>query len=145
MHNYNPNLWGSSAWTFLMYIGMAYPDNPTDVDKEYMKLFLRSMGNVLPCEKCRVNFSNHLLKLPLNDYVLSNRYNLLDWLATINNQIRMNNGETSMNNDDIIDKYITPKSYIQGLCSYTFTISLICIIILLFILSIYVVYYNKSR
>ena len=46
MHNYNPKLWGPSAWTFLMYIAMAYPDNPSNGEKEYMKLFLKSMGNV---------------------------------------------------------------------------------------------------
>lgn len=107
MHNYNPKLWGPSAWTFLMYIAMAYPDNPSNGEKEYMKLFLKSMGNVLPCEKCRVNFSNHQVSLPLDDNVLRNRTNLLNWIATINNQVRINNNEAKMNLQDIIKKYIS--------------------------------------
>lgn len=143
MHNYNPKLWGSSSWTFLMYIAMAYPDNPTDSDKEYMKIFLRSMGNVLPCEKCRVNFSNHQLRLPLNDAVLNDRYSLLNWLATINNQIRINNGEHEMNINDIIDKYINPKSCENSSNNYLYMLSFICMVIILICVLTYVLYRSR--
>lgn len=146
MHNYNPKLWGSSAWTFLMYIAMAYPDNPTNNDKEHMKLFLRSMGNVLPCEKCRVNFSHHQLKLPLNENVLNSRINLLNWMATVNNQVRINNNEAEMDIQDIIKKYIS-KDIAQTDHTYypknIYIFAYLCIIVLVLFIAIYV--FTKSR
>ena len=33
-------IWGPHAWIFLHSITMAYPENPTDNDKKYMKIFL---------------------------------------------------------------------------------------------------------
>ena len=29
----NPEIWGPPAWMFLHSISLAYPKNPTDVDK----------------------------------------------------------------------------------------------------------------
>lgn len=144
MHNYNPKLWGSSAWTFLMYIAMAYPDNPTNNDREQMKLFLRSMGNVLPCEKCRINFSNHQLELPLNENVLNNRINLLNWMATINNQVRVNNNEPQMDIQEIIKKYIDKNNMQSTNNDYSiYLFAFLCIIV--FVTCIFLFMMIKSR
>lgn len=45
--------WGPAGWTFLHCAGFAYPDAPTLDDRRRMYAFLRSVGPVLPCRRCR--------------------------------------------------------------------------------------------
>jgi hypothetical protein len=67
MNNINPSLWGACFWKAMHYITISYPDNPRERDKEHMGQFFRSVGNILPCEKCRVHFAQNLIKYPLTD------------------------------------------------------------------------------
>jgi len=78
--SYNPKLWGQHAWNFLYYIAFSYPDNPTPVDKNHVKVFFTEIGSVLPCTICRQNFVDHLQQYPITDYVLNNKTNLITWL-----------------------------------------------------------------
>jgi hypothetical protein len=34
MQNINPNIWGTHGWTFMHYITLAYPENPSEEDKK---------------------------------------------------------------------------------------------------------------
>jgi hypothetical protein len=58
--NILPGVWGPQAWGFLYSIALGYPNTPTQTDKESMKSFLVAMKDLLPCEKCRHNFSAKL-------------------------------------------------------------------------------------
>ena len=80
-----PEIWGPHAWMFLHSVTLEYPENPTSEDKQNMILFINSLGNVLPCHKCRNNFKIHLEKYPLNENVLLTKKNLVKWLIDIHN------------------------------------------------------------
>ena len=80
-----PEIWGPHAWIFLHSITLEYPEEPSLIDKENMIMFINSLGNVLPCSKCRDNFKTHLKKYPLSDQALSSRKNLVKWLIDIHN------------------------------------------------------------
>ena len=54
----NVNKWGPGGWDFLHSITFNYPLNPTDSDKKYYSDFFKSIGNMLPCKYCRMNFKN---------------------------------------------------------------------------------------
>lgn len=138
MNNINPKLWGPSAWSFLFYIIISYPDNPTIDDKNNMINFFTSMGKILPCEKCRINFSNHLKKFPINDIVLSNRQNLSQWLGSIYNEVRHMNRLSPLTYPQILQKYIEKK---DGSDIKINIIFILCMIILLIIL----IFYLKSK
>jgi hypothetical protein len=58
--NILPGVWGPHAWSFLYSIALGYPNTPTPSEKESMKSFLVAMKDILPCAKCRVNFSAKL-------------------------------------------------------------------------------------
>lgn len=105
MNNINPSLWGPHSWKMLHYITMAYSDNPTNQDKNNMKNFFFSIKNVLPCEKCRVHFALNLEKYPLTDYVLSSRYNLINWLKDIHNEVNIRTGKKQYSYDELIKEY----------------------------------------
>jgi hypothetical protein len=139
MNNFNPKLWGKSSWDFLFYSGLAYPDNPTKEDKENMEKFLLYMGNILPCRKCRFNFKNHLVKYPINNNVLSCRYNLINWMINIYNEIcKINNNNKLMCYNDVIERYMNNRNnnYINNKLLFSvITIFIIFSLILLIRLS----------
>jgi len=58
--NILPGVWGPQAWGFLYSIALGYPNTPTPAEKQSMKSFMVSMKDVLPCEKCRHNFTAKL-------------------------------------------------------------------------------------
>ena len=75
-HNYFDNLsdftavrthvWGPPAWFFLHSMAMAYPkkiDNTNDNHKRIknsMGLFLKHLGDVLPCSICSESYNNYI-------------------------------------------------------------------------------------
>lgn len=137
MNNFNPKLWGKSTWDFLFYSGLAYPDEPTTEDKDNIKKFLLYMGNILPCRKCRFNFKNHLQKYPIDTNVLSCRYNLINWMITIYNEIcKINNNSKKMCYNDVIERYIENNRFNKN---YKILLAII-IIIVIFLLLLYINY-----
>ena len=105
INNISPNEWGPYAWRFMHYITMAYPDNPTNIDKQNMKMFFSSIGHILPCEKCRLHFIQHLAKTPLTDEILSTRINVINWFINIHNNVNKMLGKEIMTFNDVINKY----------------------------------------
>lgn len=139
MFNIDPKIWGHSAWEFLFYVALSYSNNPSIEEQNNMKNFFLATGKILPCQKCRINFSNHLKKFPLNDYVLSNRDNLINWLVTINNEVRTLNGTNKLTANEILSRYVGEKT--NGIDYKT---SLICVLSLLIIICI-LIFFVKFR
>ena len=83
--DYNAKIWGPKAWFFIETIILSYPNNPTLNDKTIFKNFFNSLANILPCEKCRYNYKNHIKSNPLNDDILCNKNNLIEWIVKIHN------------------------------------------------------------
>ena len=76
--NINPKTWGSHGWKFIDKIVQGYPMRASPGDRMAMLQFIGSLGNVLPCKKCRENhiiFSN---EYPPTNYV-GGRSDLRRW------------------------------------------------------------------
>ena len=131
--NLNPQIWGPHAWFFIESCIMAYPNNPNDNEKQKMKEFLNLLQYILPCEKCRYNYSNHLKQYPLTDIILSNKDKLLEWSINIHNLTNNNN----LTIDSVL-KYYNNK-YNTNNNNNSLYLFIIIIFILLFIL------YNKYK
>jgi len=101
--NIDPNLWGSSLWTFLHYLSLAYPENPTVDEQEDVYNFLASMQKIIPCEKCRKNFLKHLDSMEVE--VLTTRENFVKWLYNIHNSVNADTGKPNFSYDEFIKKY----------------------------------------
>lgn len=96
----DPKSWGPPAWKFLHSITLAYPLNPTKLEKINMLNFFKSVGKVLPCNMCRTNYSRHLSKLPLTDDVLSSRDGLVQWLIRIHDMVNNDLGKNVKKEDN---------------------------------------------
>lgn len=150
----NPNVWGPHAWTFLHFITLSYPKNPTEIDKYNIKTFFKSLEHVLPCDICRLHYKENIEELyPLNNEVLSSKENLVKWLIDVHNSVNKRTGKEIMSYNDAIGMYLGMNNTGENKYKYDNTssfndtvmtcICIICIILLVLIIS--VIGYNMSR
>ena len=85
--NIDPKIWGRSYWDIFYYTALSYPKNPTPNDKMKYKQFFQLAGSVVPCEKCRNNFTKHIQELPIDDY-LDSSYDLFTWVNQMDNKVK---------------------------------------------------------
>lgn len=107
--NIKPEIWGPSAWKFMHYITLSYPDNPTNEDKVNVRNFFTSCQQLLPCDKCKKEFKKYLDNIPLNDNILKSRYELSNWLLNIHNKVNNNLNKPSITYDEMINIYMNNK------------------------------------
>lgn len=138
--NINPEIWGSHAWKFMHYITLSYPDNPTNIDKINMYNFFIGVQKILPCEKCRYNFIEHQKKYPLNDACLNSKYNLVNWLINIHNDVNIENNKPTMTYDEFIKMYMPETNTNRNLDNKTLTIIFILLLILILLMSLRIKY-----
>ena len=130
----DPNIWGPHAWHFLHAITLTYPEKPTEQDKKNYSLFFHSLKNVLPCDKCKLNFRHHLIKYPLNHHILNSKMNLITWLINIHNEVNKLNLKPIKTLDEINNIFYDQYFYFHKSNKSIYFISIIAIIIILFIL-----------
>lgn len=90
-----PSYWGPCAWAMIHYVSLGYPKSPTNAHKQQYKAFFETLGNVLPCLKCRNNFKRHMTHAPPN---LESKDDLFAWTVRLHNIV---NGELEKRRIDI--------------------------------------------
>jgi len=128
----NPEIWGPGAWIFLHTITLNYPNNP-DIDViDYHKNFFVLLKNIIPCEKCRLHYSQYLIDNPIDD-VLNNKQDFVIWLNKLHNEINVRNNKPEMNIKNMIKLYKKKYSEKNNFKMY--------ILILLFVIIIFLFYW----
>lgn len=135
-----PDIWGPGAWALLHAITLEYPEKPTIIDKNNIKTFFETLGNVLPCEKCRVHFQKNISIYPLTDNILSSKNQLVRWLIDIHNKVNEMNGKPILEYDVALKQILEP--YECNIYSWYIT-TLFLVIIVIFIIIGLVLVYNK--
>lgn len=77
--NFDPKLWGPSAWFFLHLAALRYPMKPTAADKKNYGDFFKSMRFVLPCDGCCKGFEQILIITKFGSKDLADRDKLFAW------------------------------------------------------------------
>jgi len=60
MRNVKPQVWGPSFWRMLHTIAYAYPEAPTQAQKNAVAELFNSLKQLLPCAKCRAHYTEYL-------------------------------------------------------------------------------------
>ena len=142
--NINPKLWGKYFWKMLHYITFAYPTNPTPEDKQKILLFFSSFKEIIPCEKCRYNFKQHLANNPLNDSALTNKESLILWLLKLHNDVNTSLGKPSVSLEQLSEMYFTEDNTANNSRSNN-TNNKIATILLTIVIICVLVYYVKYK
>ena len=66
--------------------------------------FLCFLYNILPCEKCKINYLNNLRSLPIENH-LDNKNTLFNWLIDVHNKVNIESGKKELTYDEVIDIY----------------------------------------
>lgn len=99
-----PEVWGPKGWFFLHSITMAYPEKPSQNDKDNYAIFFNILPTVLPCEVCQKHLRQHMANNPIQP-ALENRQTLVEWLINIHNMANQSLGKPVMTYDQVIEKY----------------------------------------
>jgi hypothetical protein len=85
-----PAKWGGSAWRFLHYLTLMYPDKPTAKDRARFRYMFNMLPKLLPCNICAQHFKQLLGKKPVHKH-LSSRSSLVKWLHDLHARINREN------------------------------------------------------
>ena len=88
-----PNVWGPHGWKFIHFITLGYPNNPSIEEKKTYKIFFETLKTVIPCSICANHYKEHLKIYPLDDNVLSNKKELIEWGINVHNAVNKSHGK----------------------------------------------------
>ena len=100
----NPEVWGPPAWTFLHSVTLAYPDNPSDIDKSNYENFFNTLQPILPCAKCSQNYLRHLQEDPISNH-LDSKKSLVNWLINVHNKVNKSNNKRELTYNEVMNHY----------------------------------------
>ena len=92
--------WGPPTWKTIHSFAAAY--NPKHA--EAFKMFMYSMIELLPCEKCRLNLAEKLGKYPIDRYLSSN-HELFYWTYILHDAVNQHNRKISPPYDEVKASY----------------------------------------
>ena len=102
MTNLNPKIWGPHAWFFIDSVVIGLPDNISNELQIQLKYFFVSMSFLLPCESCRLHFTNYLKTTNID---FSTKTKVLKWVNNIHNNVRKNNKTKNISLEKTIQYY----------------------------------------
>lgn len=99
-------VWGPPAWHFIHTISFNYPNDPTCKDKKKYKNYIMSLGKILPCKYCRINFCKNIKAVPLNKTALKNRESFSRWAYRFHEHVNKMLGKKSgLTYKDVRERY----------------------------------------
>jgi len=99
-------VWGPSMWHTLHAISFNYPVNPTNKEKQQYRHYIFSLKHILPCGKCRKNFSKNLKTLPLTIGHMKSRDTFSKYVYQLHEVVNDMLGKKSgLTYDDIRERY----------------------------------------
>jgi len=99
-------VWGPSMWHTLHAISFNYPVNPTQIEKRQYRDYILSLKYIIPCGKCRKNFSKNLKVLPLTMTHMKSRDTFSNYIYRLHEVVNEMLGKKSgLSYDDIRERY----------------------------------------
>lgn len=100
----DPKIWGPHMWFSLHSISFNYPVSPSQEIKERFRNFFNSLEYILPCELCRVHYSQHIREHPI-EFNLDNRRKLVYWVIDVHNLVNRMLGKPVMGYNQVLEMY----------------------------------------
>lgn len=103
------SIWGPSAWRFLHAITFAFPDNPSESEKEAAVALFESLRHLIPCGECCGHYCSELARDPVQPHVYS-RSSLSKWLVALHNKVNARLGKPAYAYEDAAREYTSEDS-----------------------------------
>jgi hypothetical protein len=93
-NGFGPTCWGPALWHFLHSVSFNYPVKPTAADRKKYQAFVRSLGDVLPCAKCRQHYPKNLKTAGFEKKkTFENRHTFSRFIYKLHNEVKKSNRE----------------------------------------------------
>ena len=94
--------WGPSLWKFIHTICIIDFEDNTPYTKDAISI-LNSIGPVIPCNKCRPLYEEHLKKLETID--VSQSMVLFKWSWELHNVVNLKHSKPELSYEDALKEY----------------------------------------
>lgn len=88
--NISPTSWGTNVWKMIFEITAVYPNSPSNAEIESMKFFFLSLKFLLPCESCRLSYTQFITQPTTdinNSTTFSSKNNLITFVYNLRNKV----------------------------------------------------------
>ena len=100
----DPKIWGPKLWFVIHTIALNYPDNPSYEQKRIHEDFFNNLVFLIPCEKCRVHYRQHINNNPIVNH-LTNSDTLFRYTIEIHNEVNKTLNKRLYTYDEVVKKY----------------------------------------
>jgi hypothetical protein len=104
----DPKFWGPKAWYFIHSIALAYPEKPTELQKEKYKTFFLTLGDVLPCPVCQEHYKENVNETDLVHSLRSRKY-LFNWTVNLHNKVNVLNDKSVLSHEEALQHMYNEK------------------------------------
>lgn len=159
----DPNVWGKHMWASIHFVALAYPDVPTETDKNTFHAFYTNLYKVLPCNTCREHLKETLdNQHPLHANFLKNKESLFKWTVDLHNIVNKRLKKKVLTLDEAFNTFIKKDKFNEAMCgkpptvkqvetkveeplfSDVFVIFLLFIAILSIVINIYYIFFVRK-
>lgn len=100
----DPLIWGPSAWSFIHFLTIAYPDKPTREDIENHKNFINLLPKILPCSICKNHIEKNLEDIDF-ELILSSKNSYMNFMWDLHNKVNSLNKRPNISFNDFLSLY----------------------------------------
>ena len=100
----NSDIWGPKLWFIIHTIALNFSDNPTYNEIRNIELFFNSLKFNIPCEKCRIHYTERLDKNPIINH-LKNSETLFKYTIDLHNEVNKSLGKRIYSYDEVLEIY----------------------------------------
>jgi len=108
------NVWGPPGWMFLHSVAQNYPWKPTAEKRESYLKFFKTVGEVLPCGKCRDSYLSYITTKGTGTYLdyskLKDRFTCTKWLYDVHSKVNEALGKKNEQFKDVWNRYESYRS-----------------------------------
>ena len=109
----DPIVWGPKAWDFLHTVSFAYPDEPSNEEKQSAMNLFMSLPDMLPCKLCGDHCRQNLQKNPPK---VGSKEELARWLVDFHNAVNEQTNENKGTNKKMYTYEQAERQYNSGVC-----------------------------
>ena len=97
----DPTVWGPKLWFVIHTFALNYPNQPTYEDKRVMEEFFNNLKSTIPCQKCRIHYTQRLERNPIINY-LDSKQSLFKFTIDLHNQVNKSLGKKIYSYDEVV-------------------------------------------
>lgn len=100
----DPKIWGPKLWFVIHTLALNYSDNPSYEQKRTTEDFFNSLVFLIPCDKCRVHYRQHINNNPVVNH-LKDSNTLFKYTIDLHNEVNKTLNKKQYSYEEVVKFY----------------------------------------